>query len=140
MLNTVRYQDTLLILEDKGRASVVVWMSTLELPVGRGQIPMKRGPENIPPQFLAPRGLSRKHAAAHVGVSPSLSAQKRTRGACKFKQCDLTRAVKALAKAGLSVARVEIAPDGKIVIATGAEAALPSDDLDRELAEFEARK
>lgn len=65
---------------------------------------------------------------------------KRARGACSFKECDVTRAVKAVAKAGLSVARVEIAPDGKIVIATGAETMLPTDELDRELAEFEARK
>jgi predicted DNA-binding transcriptional regulator AlpA len=33
---------------------------------------MKRGPENILPQSLAPRGLSREQAAAYVGVSPSL--------------------------------------------------------------------
>lgn len=118
----------------------MAWMSTLELPVGRGRIPMKRGSENMPPQFLAPRGLSREQAVAHVGVPPSLSAQRRTRGACKFKQCDLTRAVKAVAKAGVAVARVEIAPDGRIVIATGTAATGQSDDLDRELAEFEARK
>jgi hypothetical protein len=140
VLNTVRYQDTLLILDDKGRASVMLWMSTLELPVGRRQIPMKRGPENILPPFLAPRGLSCEQAAAHIDVSPSLSAQKRTRGACKFKQCDLTRAVKAVAKAGVAVARVEIAPDGRITIATVPVAMGQSDDLDRELAEFEAQK
>jgi predicted DNA-binding transcriptional regulator AlpA len=33
---------------------------------------MKRGPESILPQSLAPRGLSREQAAAYVGVSPSL--------------------------------------------------------------------
>src|SRR5262249_44173866 len=33
---------------------------------------MKRGPDNILPQSLAPRGLSREQAAAYVGVSPSL--------------------------------------------------------------------
>lgn len=33
---------------------------------------MKRGPENILPQSLAPRGLSREQAAAYVGISPSL--------------------------------------------------------------------
>jgi len=66
-------------------------------------------------------------------------ARKRTRGACKFKQCDVTRAVKAVAKAGVPITRIEISPDGKIVIATGADT-VQSDDLDRELAEFEARK
>jgi hypothetical protein len=50
----------------------------------------------------------------------------------------VTRAVKAVAKAGLVVERVEIAPDGNIVIATS-QAAM-AEDLDRELAEFEARK
>jgi predicted DNA-binding transcriptional regulator AlpA len=33
---------------------------------------MKRGPDNILPPSLAPRGLSREQAAAYVGVSPSL--------------------------------------------------------------------
>ncbi len=33
---------------------------------------MKHGPENILPQSLAPRGLSRDQAAAYIGISPSL--------------------------------------------------------------------
>ena len=33
---------------------------------------MKRGPDNILPQSLATRELSREQAAAYVGVSPSL--------------------------------------------------------------------
>ena len=33
---------------------------------------MKRVPENVLPQSLAPRGLSREQAAAYVGISPSL--------------------------------------------------------------------
>ncbi len=102
----------------------------------------EREPDNILPQSLAPRARAIVRAApARGGLSPQLSARRRTRSACKFKQCDVTRAVKAVAKAGLSVARVEIAPDGKIVIGTGADAAVQqTDDLDRELAEFEARK
>jgi hypothetical protein len=77
-----------------------------------------------------------------IATESSLVAQprKRTRGACKFKQCDVTRAVKAVAKAGVAVARVEIAPDGKIIISTNMAAGTQNDDLDRELAEFEARK
>jgi hypothetical protein len=51
----------------------------------------------------------------------------------------VTRAVKAVAKAGVEIARIEIGPDGKIVISTGPAVAGPADDLDRELAEFEAR-
>jgi hypothetical protein len=65
---------------------------------------------------------------------------KRKRGACKFKQCDVTRAVRAVTKAGMEIARVEIAPDGNIIISTNAAPATPTNDLDRELAEFEARK
>src|SRR5215475_2521211 len=94
-----------------------------------------RTKENIPP-----RDVSREQAAGYIGVSPSLSARKRTRGACKFKQCDVTRAVKAVTNAGVAVTRVEIAPDGKIIIATVTDATVQSDDLDRELAEFEGRK
>lgn len=33
---------------------------------------MKRGPENVLPRSLAPRGLSREQASAYVGISPSL--------------------------------------------------------------------
>ena len=55
-----------------------------------------------------------------------------------FRQQDVTRAVKALAAAGVSIARVEISRDGKIVLVPLRPAG-PQDDLDRELAEFEAR-
>jgi hypothetical protein len=85
------------------------------------------------PPGLHPCGLTPEQAA-------DFATQKRTRGACKFKQCDVTRAVKAAIKAGVTVTRIEIAPDGKIVIATGTDATMPNDDLDRELAAFEARK
>jgi hypothetical protein len=102
---------------------------------------MKRGPEDILPQSLARCGLPHEHAAPERGgLSPRLSARRRTRGACKFKQCDVIRAVRAVAKAGLTIARVEIGLDGNIVIATGTDAPVQSDDLDRELAAFEARK
>jgi hypothetical protein len=47
--------------------------------------------------------------------------------------------VKAVAKAGMEVARIEIAPDGKIVISIGPAAGRQGDDLDRELVEFEAQ-
>lgn len=40
------------------------------LPIGADGT-MRRGPENILPQSLAPRGLSRVQAAAYVGVCPS---------------------------------------------------------------------
>jgi hypothetical protein len=52
----------------------------------------------------------------------------------------VTRAVKAVAAAGVSIARVEIDKTGKITIiaATPAEAG-QQDDLDRELQDWEAR-
>lgn len=54
------------------------------------------------------------------------------RGHCTFKQRDVTAAVKAVAKAGVAVARVEIDRDGKIVVTTGkADAEAPQNDFDR---------
>jgi hypothetical protein len=59
-----------------------------------------------------------------------------------FRQADVTRAVKAVVAAGLGVARIEIDNCGKIVIVPGQPqepAIARQDDLDQELAEFEAR-
>lgn len=65
-----------------------------------------------------------------------------TRGRAAFRQGDVTRALRGAMKAGIEVARVEIGTDGKIVVVPGKpveNSAAPSDDdLDRELAEFEA--
>jgi hypothetical protein len=63
-----------------------------------------------------------------------------SRGRQTFKQADMTKAVKAAVRAGLTVGRVEISPDGRIVVIAGAPG-LEQDgaDLDRELADFEAR-
>ena len=61
---------------------------------------------------------------------------------CLFKERDVTRATKAVLAAGLDVARIEIAKDGAIVVVPGkpeGQAAASSDDLDRELAQFEAQ-
>ena len=41
------------------------------------------------------------------------------RGACTFKQTDLTKAVKAVVAAGVVVARVEVDRDGRIVVVAG---------------------
>jgi hypothetical protein len=52
----------------------------------------------------------------------------------------VTVAVKAVVAAGVAVARVEIDKEGKIVMIAGKPTETePGDDLDRELAEFEAR-
>jgi hypothetical protein len=59
-----------------------------------------------------------------------------------FRQADVTRAVKAVVAAGVNIARVEIDKSGKIVIVSGKPqepAIARHDDLDQELAEFEAR-
>jgi hypothetical protein len=55
-----------------------------------------------------------------------------------FRQRDLAAALKAVARAGIEIARVEISHDRKIVIVTGKSGSQEPDDLDRELAEFEA--
>jgi hypothetical protein len=64
-----------------------------------------------------------------------------TRAPSTFRQQDVTRAVKAVAAAGVDIARVEIDSAGKIVIVTGKalEPTSTQDELDRELQEWEAR-
>jgi hypothetical protein len=64
-----------------------------------------------------------------------------TRARSIFRQQDVTKAIKGAAKAGVNIAKIEIAKDGKIVIiSAGAEPSVQNDDLDRELAEFESRR
>jgi hypothetical protein len=54
----------------------------------------------------------------------------------KFRQSDLTRALKAAISAGLQVESVEIDPSGKIIIMTGAkEPASPANALDKWMTE-----
>jgi hypothetical protein len=64
-----------------------------------------------------------------------------TRAPSTIRQQDVTRAVKAVAAAGVDIARVEIDTAGKIVIVTGKalEPTSTQDELDRELQEWEAR-
>jgi hypothetical protein len=57
------------------------------------------------------------------------------RARCTFRQRDLRLAVETARAAGLDIARFEIDRDGKIIVVTGKQ---PVDDLDRELADFEA--
>jgi hypothetical protein len=42
-----------------------------------------------------------------------------SRGPWTFKPTNITKAIKAAVKAGLTVGRVEIAPDGKIIVIAG---------------------
>ena len=64
-----------------------------------------------------------------------------TRTTSNFRQRDVTRAVKAVVKAGVDIARVrvEITKAGSIIVTTGTDQPAAQDDLDRELATFEAR-
>ncbi len=59
-----------------------------------------------------------------------------SRARLPFKESDVTRAIKAVCKAGLDVARVEIIiPDGKIVVIPKTDG--DGDDTDREMEESE---
>ena len=63
-----------------------------------------------------------------------------SRGALKFNQRDVTRGLKGAAKAGFNVSHFEVDKrTGNLIFFTGKEP-VPVDDLDRELAEFEARQ
>jgi hypothetical protein len=59
-----------------------------------------------------------------------------------FRQSDVSKAVRGAQAAGVEIARVEIGPDGRIILVTGKPVenlpAATEDALDRELAEFEA--
>lgn len=60
---------------------------------------------------------------------------------CTFKQQDLKRALQAVKSAGIRMQRVEIDESGKFNIIFATEGPQTSeDDLDRELAEHEARR
>jgi hypothetical protein len=64
------------------------------------------------------------------------------RASSTFRQQDVTRALKAVTAAGVDIVRIEIDKAGKIVIVTTTESQggpAVQDDLDRELAAFEAR-
>ena len=39
-----------------------------------------------------------------------------SRGKCKFKQSDITRALRATKAAGVGISKIEIEPDGRMVI------------------------
>jgi hypothetical protein len=50
-------------------------------------------------------------------------------GPCTFKEVDLTRALRAAKKAGVNVARAEVARDGKIVLVLNRDGeALPNSE------------
>jgi hypothetical protein len=73
----------------------------------------------------------------------SATPPRRTRSKRGFRQSDVTRAVRGARAAGIEIARVEIDPEGpqsKITIIAGKpESQTAENDLDAELADFEAR-
>jgi hypothetical protein len=61
-----------------------------------------------------------------------------SRGPHRFRQSDITRAVRAVIAAGVDVREVMVDANGAIRVIVGRVEAPPlGDDLDRELAEFE---
>jgi hypothetical protein len=62
-----------------------------------------------------------------------------SRGIQNLRQGDVTKAIKGAIKGGMIVKRVEIDKAGSIILSIGETESMPADDLDRELAEFEAR-
>jgi len=62
-----------------------------------------------------------------------------SRGPSTFRARDVQRLVRAATGAGLHVKGVRLGKDGSISVVTG-ESAVQPDDLDRELAEFEASR
>lgn len=74
------------------------------------------------------------------GVAIAPRRYMRSRGDQTFKERDVTRAIRAAVKAGVKDWRLEIYNGKSKMILTAAEASISlSDDLDRELADFEAR-
>jgi hypothetical protein len=62
-----------------------------------------------------------------------------SRKACAFKQRDIARAVRGAEAAGVKIGRVEIEPNTGRISIVPASASSNDGELDRELAEFEAR-
>lgn len=64
-----------------------------------------------------------------------------SRGPVSFRQADVARAVKGVKAAGVSIGRIEIAPDGRIIVcAEAAPAPEPETALDAWRARRDARK
>ena len=61
------------------------------------------------------------------------------RAHCTFRRRDLRTAVETARAAGLDIGRVEIAPDGRIVLVAAGQQPDDDADLDRELQAFEAK-
>jgi hypothetical protein len=118
-----------------------------------GAVRRQRGAD-ILPLSLPPRGLSRRPTidrieeqrkgvyvpAPLVNDSAAESAarrdvrQRRTRARCIFKQTDVTRAIKAVAAAGLPVVGIKINLAGDIEVVTSSQPVQDSNLLDKWMA------
>ena len=77
--------------------------------------PLKSRPRGGRPQIETNlRALIQRSDPAHLAISLPMA-----RGACTFRQRDVTAAVKAVVAAGVAAACVEVANDGKITIIVG---------------------
>ncbi len=61
------------------------------------------------------------------------------RGPCRFRQRDLTAAVKAVVAAGFEVARIEVSKDGRMVVVPGKPGAL-ADNIGDDVNEWDSSK
>jgi hypothetical protein len=57
---------------------------------------------------------------------PVANSKGKTRRGARFKQAEVARTVKALQKAGLSIAAVKVEPDGTVIVIPGRPEGVPS--------------
>jgi hypothetical protein len=82
---------------------------------------------------LVSRGLTRLLEAALSGNSAEVRGE-RSKRCLSFRATDLKRAVRALQSVGINPTRVEIEPDGKVVVINDGAAAVSDNALDRWMA------
>jgi hypothetical protein len=82
---------------------------------------------------LVSRGLTRLLEAALSGNSAEVHGE-RSKRCLPFRATDLKRAIRALQSVGINPTRVEIEPDGKIVVINDGAAAVSDNALDRWMA------
>lgn len=87
---------------------------------------------------LASRGLIRQLEATLSGNNADNEVHgERSKRCLSFRATDLKRAIRALQSVGINPTRVEIEPDGKIVVINDGAAAVSDNALDRWMARHE---
>jgi hypothetical protein len=94
-----------------------------------------------PPPIIVPPNNIPREKARRPPDSTGEPPRRRTRGPARFREKDVTRAIRGAMRAKIEIAAIKIEPDGSILVIPGTpEAVATSDgDLDRELEEFERR-